>query len=96
MNKDIANSVIDLLNKKSRGYESYVAFANDLHNFGLSKHASMVLDLIVIGRNLERIKDVLLFTDNKFDSIIMEIHDVLQRFKPKRKIFSLKSLPFQK
>ena len=82
------DSINDLLIKKSKGYESYVVFVNELHKSGLSKHACMVLDLIVIGRNPERIRNVLLFTQEHFDEVLTEIHETLERFVPKRRAIS--------
>lgn len=89
MNKELHNKIVKLVDKKSKAYSSYVAFANDFNKqTAVSRHCSMVLDLIVVGRDPDRIKRVLLFSDSKYETLQNELYDALKCFRPKHKLFS--------
>jgi len=70
-----------LLNNTIKKYNTSVQFLDEVHTMGLSKHACMTIEMLLINRSYDRIKHVLLFTDGSFKGIINEINDLLRNFK---------------
>ena len=48
---------------------------------GLSKHCMWILDLLILGRDYHRIRNILLFTQDKFESKIEELYLFLESFE---------------
>lgn len=75
-----------LINKRIKNYSSTVAFINDVYKMGLSRHACMSLELLILNKPYDRVKHVLLFTDKMFNGYINEIEDLLRNFRAKKKL----------
>jgi hypothetical protein len=80
-----------LLLSRLKQYTTSAQFMNDMHRFGLSRHSSMVLGLLLLGRDYDRTMRVLLLTRGSFEGCINEIHSFLKSFKKKQKLFGLRS-----
>ncbi len=47
---------------------------------GLTKHACWVLDLLILGKTYDRIKNVLLLTPEMFEHCIEQLYEFLEDF----------------
>ena len=83
------NKLMALVIKRSKKYNTSVEFLNDTFKMGLSKHACMTMELLMLNRPYDRIKHVLLFTDDGFEPIVGEIEDLLKNFKQKQKMLKI-------
>lgn len=89
MSEVISREGLDkLLLKRLEKYSTSIEFVNDMHKFGLTRHSCMILELLLLGRDYSRIKDVLLFMDDDFNSYIEEIYMFLKSFKKKGLFFN--------
>ena len=80
-----------LLVKRLKKYGTSVEFVNDMHKFGLSRQACMILELLLLGRDYDRIMRVLLYTEDSFSKYIDEIYTFLNEFKKKQILFKTRT-----
>lgn len=90
MNSPIQQNKIDkLLYKviKKQQYSKHVDFINDLYKRGLSKNECMIVELLLLHKPYDRIKKVLLFTDNVFNEHINNINTTLKNWNDFKEFF---------
>jgi hypothetical protein len=80
-----------LIIKQASRYSSTVTYLDDIYKLGLSKHACMVMELLLLNKPYSRIQDVLLFTSDSFEKLIDEIYMMLKNFKARKKMFQIRT-----
>jgi len=68
-------------------YSSRVEMINTLHSMGLQRHGCMVLELVLLGRDLQSIKRTLLFSDTIFQPIVSALEKALKDHDKNVKLF---------
>lgn len=82
------NIILELINSKLKLHNTSVDFLNELNKNGLGKHECMIVEMILLRKPEQRIKDILLFTTSRFDELMDNIDVFLQTFKNKKSFFS--------
>jgi len=73
--------LIKLAEKLFTGYSSKQELLNEMHQIGVSRYECMVFELILLGKDLDRIQHVLLFTNSTYNNILLELEQTLTSYK---------------
>jgi len=67
----------ELIDKKIKSGTKREKIIDSVLKEGLDKHCMWIFDLLLLGRSFSRIKNVLLFTENEFQSKVTELYNFL-------------------
>jgi len=76
-----------LINKAFKDYKFRQEIMKDVYEAGLDKHCCQILDLLILGRPIERIKRVLLWGNETFNTQILTLYDFLENFSQEKNAF---------
>ena len=68
-------------------YSTRIEMLNDMHHMGVSRHECMIVEMLLLGRDFESTKRVLLFTDASFSTLIDKLYGTLKGFKKKKALY---------
>jgi len=82
---------LDKLNKRLYKvlnlYSSKTEMLNEMHHIGVSRHECMIVEMLLLGRDYDATKRVLLFTDASFSTLIDSLYETLKSYKKKKKLY---------
>lgn len=78
------NKLIALIESKAKYYRTSIDFVNAINAAGIKRQCCMIVELLLLNKSYERIKYVLLFTDNTFEKLIEETYEFINNFNVKQ------------
>ena len=88
----MANIPQEKLNKKLfkilDGYASRTEMLNEMHHIGVSRHECMIVEMLLLGKDYDSTKRVLLFTDESFSILIDKLFKTLKDYNKKKKLYN--------
>jgi len=87
MDEKLQQKLVKLAFKALDSYSSRVAMINDFYIFGIKKHVCMIIELLLLGRDLESIRKTLLFSEENYERLISDTITTLKTHKKLKKQF---------
>jgi len=79
----IVKQSLRVLNK----YQSKVEMINTLSSIGVTKHECMILELVLLGKDFESIRRILLFTHDNYSELLIKLHTSLKEHDKNKRHF---------
>jgi len=85
--KNHQQKLIELSFKILKKYNTRVEMINMLYSIGATKHECMILELLLLGKDLESIKKTLIFSDETYKVLLKKLYESLKNHDQKVKLF---------
>jgi len=85
--KNPQQKLYDLAFKILHKYKSRIEMINTLYSIGVSKHECMILELLLLGKDLESIRKTLIFSAEHYKVLLEKLVDNLKNHDAKVKLY---------